>query len=135
MSFAVDQGNGGLAVADRRGKIDKTRLAFHSDQGAVDLIALLSLGAAPQGGESKWVSAIAIHNELLRCGRQVGPFKPQNNSSNSHDEVSIRQPISHAVIISKPISHEINISRRCSLLLTLAKPFSLYAQQLLAMKQ
>ncbi len=48
-----------------------TRLAFHSDQGATDLIALLSISAAPGGGESKWVSAVAIHNELLRLGRQV----------------------------------------------------------------
>ena len=50
---------------------DVQRIAFHSDQGATDLIALLSLTAAPQGGESKWVSAVAIHNELLRRGRQV----------------------------------------------------------------
>jgi len=54
-----------------RGKLDVTRLAFHSDQGATDLIALLSIGASPGGGESKWVSAVAIHNELLRRGRQV----------------------------------------------------------------
>ena len=52
-------------------EVDKSRLAFHTDQGATDLIALLSISAAPQGGESKWVSAIAIHNELLRRGRQV----------------------------------------------------------------
>lgn len=58
-------------MLDKRGKIDKTRLAFHTDQGATDLIALLSIGAAPQGGESKWVSAVAIHNELLRRGRKV----------------------------------------------------------------
>ena len=70
----MDQGNGGLAVADKRGKINKTCLAFHSDQGAVDLIALLSLGAAPQAGESKWVSSIAIHNQLLRSGRKVQSF-------------------------------------------------------------
>ncbi len=52
-------------------KVDKSSLAFHTDQGATDLIALLSISAAPQGGESKWVSAVAIHNELLRRGRQV----------------------------------------------------------------
>ena len=51
--------------------INQSRLAFHSDQGATDLIALLSITAAPKGGESKWVSAIAIHNELLRRGRKV----------------------------------------------------------------
>ena len=49
-----------------------TRLAFHSDQGATDLIALLSLANAKSGGESKWVSGLAIHNELLRRGRKVG---------------------------------------------------------------
>ena len=57
---------------------DKNRefLPFHSDQGATDLIALLSVTAAPKGGESKWVSSIAIHNELLRQGRKVvhAPF-------------------------------------------------------------
>ncbi|DBB18065.1 hypothetical protein WJX82_011687 [Trebouxia sp. C0006] len=53
-----------------RSKIDITRLAFHSDQGATNLIALLSITAAPGGGESKWVSAVAIHNELLHLGRQ-----------------------------------------------------------------
>ena len=58
-------------MADRRGRINTTRLAFHTDQGSTDLIALLSIGAAPKGGESKWVSAIAIHNELLRRGRKV----------------------------------------------------------------
>lgn len=40
-------------------------------QGATDLIALLSLSAAKEGGESQLVSAIAIHNELLRRGRKV----------------------------------------------------------------
>jgi hypothetical protein len=40
-------------------------------QGATDLIALLSLSAANGGGESQLVSAIAIHNELLRRGRKV----------------------------------------------------------------
>lgn len=55
----------------KRSKFDKSRLAFHSDQGATDIIALLCLSQAPQGGESKWVSAIAIHNELLRQGRKV----------------------------------------------------------------
>lgn len=49
---------------------DTTRLAFHSDQGATDLIALLSLTNAKSGGESKWVSGLAIHNELLRRGRK-----------------------------------------------------------------
>ena len=46
-------------------------LPFHSDQGATDLIALLSVTAAPKAGESKWVSSLAIHNELLRQGRKV----------------------------------------------------------------
>ncbi len=47
------------------------RAPFHADQGATDLIALLCLSAAKEGGESKWVSSIAIHNELLRRGRKV----------------------------------------------------------------
>ena len=51
--------------------VDRDFLPFHSDQGATDLIALLSVTAAPKGGESKWVSSIAIHNELLRQGRKV----------------------------------------------------------------
>ena len=51
--------------------INKTRLEFHSDQGATDLIVLLSLNKAKSGGTSKWVSAVAIHNELLRRGRKV----------------------------------------------------------------
>jgi hypothetical protein len=50
---------------------DSKALEFHSDQGATDLIALLSLSAAHEGGESLLVSAIAIHNELLRRGRKV----------------------------------------------------------------
>lgn len=53
--------------------LDTTRLVFHSDQGATDLIALVSLTKAKSGGESKWVSGVAIHNELLRRGRKVLP--------------------------------------------------------------
>lgn len=53
---------------------DANHLEFHSDQGATDLIALLSISAAKEGGESLLVSAIAIHNELLRRGRKVGPL-------------------------------------------------------------
>jgi hypothetical protein len=49
-----------------------TALEFHSDQGATDLIALLSISAAKEGGHSLLVSAVAIHNELLRRGRKVG---------------------------------------------------------------
>ena len=54
-----------------RKALDEARLEFHSDQGATDLIALLSINKAKEGGESKWVSAVAIHNELLRRGREV----------------------------------------------------------------
>ncbi|EIE24910.1 Clavaminate synthase-like protein [Coccomyxa subellipsoidea C-169] len=50
--------------------VDTIRLVFHSDQGATDLISLLSLTNAKEGGVSKWVSSIAIHNELLRRGRK-----------------------------------------------------------------
>ena len=64
---------GAKDFADPTKNLDKNRefLPFHSDQGATDLIALLSVTAAPKGGESKWVSSIAIHNELLRQGRKV----------------------------------------------------------------
>ena len=58
--------------ANQYGKgIDSNALEFHSDQGATDLIALLSISAAKEGGESLLVSTIAIHNELLRRGRKV----------------------------------------------------------------
>ena len=40
-------------------------------QAATDLIALLSVTNSPEGGHSKWVSGIAIRNELLRRGRKV----------------------------------------------------------------
>lgn len=50
---------------------DARALEFHSDQGATDLIALLSISAAKEGGDSLLASAIAIHNELLRRGRKV----------------------------------------------------------------
>lgn len=56
--------------------VDYRRLEFHSDQGATDLIAMLGVTKAPQGGESKWVSAVAIHNELLRRGRKVHNVPP-----------------------------------------------------------
>ena len=52
-------------------RFDLVELPFHSDQGATDLIALLALNKAKSGGSSKWVSGIAIHNELLRRGRKV----------------------------------------------------------------
>lgn len=32
---------------------------------------MLSIGKAQQGGDSRWVSSITIHNELLRRGRRV----------------------------------------------------------------
>lgn len=60
--------------AKKEVNVNETRIHFHSDQGATDLIALLSLNKAKEGGESKWVSALAIHNELLRRGRKVRPF-------------------------------------------------------------
>ena len=66
---------------NRYGKgVDSNALEFHSDQGATDLIALLSISAAKEGGESLLVSTIAIHNELLRRGRTVGwsPALPLN---------------------------------------------------------
>ena len=32
---------------------------------------MLSIGKALQGGDSRWVSSVTIHNELLRRGRKV----------------------------------------------------------------
>lgn len=58
----------------RRFRIDLARLPFHSDQGATDLISLLSLAPAKKGGESQIVSGVAIHNELLRRGRKVRTY-------------------------------------------------------------
>ena len=55
----------------KRFRFDLEELPFHSDQGATDLIALLAVNKAKRGGSSKWVSGIAIHNELLRRGRKV----------------------------------------------------------------
>lgn len=52
-------------------KGDNFPLIFHSDQGATDLIALLSVNKAKSGGDSKWTSGVTIHNELLRRGRKV----------------------------------------------------------------
>lgn len=64
----------GLLLLNRRSPLRHTappgRLCL---QGATDLIALLSLSAAKEGGDSKWVSSLAIHNELLRRGRKVSP--------------------------------------------------------------
>lgn len=57
----------------KRFRSDLQQLPFHSDQGATDLIALLSLSTSKAGGASQWVSGVAIHNELLRRGRKVGP--------------------------------------------------------------
>jgi hypothetical protein len=42
-----------------------------SDQFCIDIVGMLSIGKALQGGDSRWVSSITIHNELLRRGRQV----------------------------------------------------------------
>jgi hypothetical protein len=42
-----------------------------SDQFCIDIVGMLSIGKALQGGDSRWVSSVTIHNELLRRGRQV----------------------------------------------------------------
>lgn len=60
------------AVSGRKQPHSGDPLGFHADQGATDIISLLCLSAAQEGGASKWVSSIAIHNELLRRGRKVG---------------------------------------------------------------
>lgn len=63
--------------AGKKGR-DETRLEFHNDQGATDLIALLSVNKAKLGGESKFVSAVSVHNELLRRGRKVSHYRKYN---------------------------------------------------------
>jgi hypothetical protein len=74
----VYPGHAKIAEHDQKKEngLDLRRLVFHSDQGATDLIALLSIGKAKDGGVSQWVSAVAIHNELLRQGRKVSPPPP-----------------------------------------------------------
>ena len=69
--YAGESANDGKE-GSRLKRLDTSRLIFHSDQGATDLIALLSVTKAKSGGESKWTSGLAIHNELLRRGRKVG---------------------------------------------------------------
>lgn len=122
---------------------DRIRLVFHSDQGATDIISLLSLktgrydftcdalpcrvrvlfishacmrGASHcttrlfgiledsyrfmkhlrcrEGGISKWVSSIAIHNELMRRGRMVSRSKPFIRSAELHCTACIRHRLS-----------------------------------------
>lgn len=47
-----------------------------SDQFCIDIVGMLSIGKALQGGDSRWVSSVTIHNELLRRGRQVRDSQP-----------------------------------------------------------
>ena len=49
----------------------RAAMPFHSDQGCTDIVSLLSLSKSKAGGASRWVSALAIHNELLSRGRLV----------------------------------------------------------------
>ena len=51
-----------------------------SDQFCIDIVGMLSIGKALQGGDSRWVSSITIHNELLRRGCQVRSHHPTSTS-------------------------------------------------------
>ena len=42
---------------------------MHTD--TADMVALLSLRLAREGGLSSWASSVSVHNELLRLGRKV----------------------------------------------------------------
>lgn len=42
---------------------------MHTD--SADMVALLSLRLAREGGLSSWASSVSVHNELLRLGRKV----------------------------------------------------------------
>ncbi len=54
-----------------------------SDQFCIDIVGMLSIGKALQGGDSRWVSSVTIHNELLRRGRRV---------RHSHTAVAFTEP-------------------------------------------
>ncbi len=56
----------GKSLTDKgsRGTATKDPLPFHTDR--CDVVALLCLKKAKKGGESRVVSAVAIHNEILR---------------------------------------------------------------------
>jgi hypothetical protein len=47
-----------------RGYTSNAELRFHSDQ--ADVTALFVLRRAKQGGESRWASSVAVHNEIAR---------------------------------------------------------------------
>ncbi|KAL6781596.1 hypothetical protein ACKKBF_B08640 [Auxenochlorella protothecoides x Auxenochlorella symbiontica] len=49
---------------------------FHND--AADLVALLCLNEARQGGESQWASSWAVHNEFLKLRPDLGPVMTEN---------------------------------------------------------
>lgn len=40
-------------------------------RGCTDVVALLCIKQAKEGGDSKVASAVAVHNELIRRGRKV----------------------------------------------------------------
>lgn len=50
---------------------DEMAVARCSDQFCIDIVGMLSIGKALQGGDSRWVSSVTVHNELLRRGRRV----------------------------------------------------------------
>jgi hypothetical protein len=61
-----DVGDTGKKLKDKtgRGTTTKDAIPFHTDR--CDIVTLLCLNKAEQGGESRVVSSIAIHNEIAR---------------------------------------------------------------------
>lgn len=59
-------------IKGQKGRSPNTNMKqnFHSDQFCIDIVGMLSIGKALQGGDSRWVSSVTIHNELLRRGRR-----------------------------------------------------------------
>ncbi|WP_338758243.1 TauD/TfdA family dioxygenase [Nocardia vulneris] len=62
-------GNGGLLNAATRGYQTNEALPFHTDSS--DIVGLLCLHSAGEGGYSSLTSSVTIHNELLREHREL----------------------------------------------------------------
>lgn len=62
-------GNGGLLNATTRGYQTNEALPFHTDSS--DIVGLLCLRSAGEGGYSSLASSVTIHNDLLRHHREL----------------------------------------------------------------
>ena len=70
-------------------------IAYHCD--AADVVALLCLNPAKQGGASRIVSSVAVFDELMRrrsdlCERLFDPFRLDIRDANDHDLHFIEVP-------------------------------------------